>query len=655
MRSIIAILLLLLSTATVFGRAAYRVEGNNVIIDLDGLTVKSKLLVVEIWSANTVRIRTTMNDQLSELPLPYGKRNLDPVKFKAAYAQANIEITTANIQINVAEDGIVRILNAMGSRLLVEANRTFEPSVMEDKAWLVNQKFYLNRNEHVYGFGHEDRQNRYNLRDQAFDMRQDRTSVATPVMISEKGFALIWNNFSETRFEDEASGMSLTSQIADDIDYFVINGPEWSTLIGEIRSITGQAQMLPRWAFGFHLNHLAYHSEETRNASIAKYAELGIPVENQSADHRLYLEEKKLTDARTKGRLQNIHAYAQLRSEYDKALQEDQRVVIPTHLNIPGIQQCGTFSVAGEVSQCWESLHCQVYSGINSSITGQPYWSTTLGGFQENPACSSTPLNELMVRWTQFAAFTPVFQGSPTGFELWKIGNPESPEFKAVKKAVTLRYQLMPYIYSSAWQAITKNGNLMRSMLFDYQKEEKLHNIMGQYLFGPSMLICPVTSKSKQWEVILPEGNGWVDFWSGKNYAGGSELKIPVSIDHIPVFVKQGSIIPFSTFTGNAVDSLDAPLEIRIYGGADATFVLYEDENEGKAYQQGVFSNISFTYTEKNKTLSIGSPEGTYPGMPLQREFRLVLVSENDGLGTNYSDQAKVISYTGKKAKIKFE
>jgi alpha-glucosidase (family GH31 glycosyl hydrolase) len=655
MKSIVVLILMLLTASSVFGRAAYRVDGNNVIIELDGITVKSKLLVVEIWSSRTVRIRTTMNDQLSELPLPYGERNMAPVKFKAAYAQANIEITTADIQINVAEDGIVRILNAMGSRLLVESNRTFEPSVMEDKAWLINQKFYLNMNEHVYGFGQEDRQNRYNLRDKAFGVKQDRTSVATPVMISEKGFALIWNNFSETRFEDLPSGMSLTSQIADDIDYFVINGPEWSTLVTEIRAITGQPPLLPRWAFGFHLNPLAYNTDVELQAAINQYKSLGIPIEKQVADHRLYLEEKKLTDARVRGRNQNIHAYTQLKTEYEKALQESQRTVIPTHINIPGIQRYGIFSVAGEVSQCWESLKCQVYSGINSSITGQAYWSTTLGGFQPNQACSANPFNELMVRWTQFAAFTPVFQGAPTGYEIWKAGNSESPEFMAIKKAITLRYQLLPYIYSSAWQAVTKNDNLLRSMNFDYQKEEKLHDNIGQYLFGPSILVCPVTSQTSQIDVALPGGNQWFDFWTGKTYEGGSMLKMPVSLDHIPVFVKQGSIIPMTTFTGNALDSLDAPLEIRIYSGADATFVLYEDENDGKAYQQGVSSTITFSYTEKNKTLSIGSPEGTYPEMPLQREFRLVLVSESNGIGTNYSEQVQSVSYTGKKDKVKFE
>lgn len=655
MRSIVAMLLLLLMATSVFGRAAYRVDGNNVIIDLDGPMVKSKLLVVEFWSPRTVRIRTTMNNQLSELSLPYGIRNMAPVKFKAAYAQANIEITTPFIQINVAEDGIVRILNGVGSRLLVEANRSFEPSVIENNAWLINQKFYLNRNEHVYGFGHEDLKNRYNLRDQAFDVKQDRSAVASPVMISEKGFALIWNNFSETRFEDIPSGMGLTSQIADDIDYFVINGPEWTTLTAEMRAITGQAPLLPRWAFGFHLNPLAYESDEALQAAIQQYRNLGVPVESRVAGHELYLEEKKLTDARVKGRKQNIHAFDQLKAAYEEASGQTYRAVIPTHNNIPGIQQYGTFSVAGEVSQCWESLKCQVYAGINSGITGQPYWSTTLGGFKPNQACNASPQNELLVRWAQFAALTPVFQGSPTGNEIWKLGNADSPEFKAFKKAIELRYQLMPYIYSSAWYAISKNDNLLRSLNFDYQKEEKLHNNMGEYLFGPSMLVCPVTAKTTQLDVVLPEGNDWFDFWTGKRHGGGTALKVPVKLEHIPVFVKQGSIIPVSTFTQNAVDSLNAPLEIRVYGGADANFVLYEDENDGKGYQQGASSTITFTYTEKNKTLSIGSPEGTYPGMPVQREFRLVLVSESSGVGTNYSEQFVLVNYTGKKAKHKFE
>jgi len=642
-------------TSTAFGRAAFRVEGNNVLIDLEGPTVKSKKLTVEIWSSRTVRIRTTLNDSFSDAPLIYGERNNAPVKFKAAYAQANIEITTADIQINVAEDGIVRILNGVGSKMLLESNRVFEPSSVEENAFRINQKFNLNRGEHIYGFGQEDQQNRFNLRDQSFEVRQDQSAVASPIFISEKGFALIWNNFSATQFADEPGALSLSSDVADEIDYFIISGPEWATIISEIRSITGTAPMLPKWAFGFHLNPFAYKSDNDLNETIQKYRSLEIPVEDKTANNQLYLEEKKLTGQNEKGRLQNIYAYSVLKGKYEQLLTDSERVFVPTHMNIPGIQKYGTFSVAGDISQCWESLKCQVCAGINSAITGQPYWSTTLGGQHPNAACTSEPLNELMVRWTQFAAFTPIFQGSPLDNEIWSSDDANDPNFRAIKKAIELRYRLLPYIYTTAYHASVNNDNIIRSLNFDFRNDEKLHSIHQQYLFGSSMMVCPVVEKTNQMNVTLPSNMNWIDFWIGKTYQGGTDLKVNVTLDHIPVYVKQGSIIPMGTVGRNTTDQIDGPIEIRIYGGADAKFVMYEDENDGTGYRKGAFSTVSFTYSEKGKTLTIDSPEGVYSGMITQRIFKVVLVSETDGIGLATSENAKEIAYTGKKVKVKLE
>lgn len=655
MKLVIVVLLFILMTSTAFGRAAFRVEGNNVIIDLEGVTVKSKKLTVEIWSTRTVRIRTTMNDSFSDAPLIYGERNNATVKFKAAYAQANIEITTADIQINVAEDGIVRILNGVGSKMLLESNRVFEPSLVEENAFRINQKFNVNRGEHIYGFGQEDQQNRFNLRDQSFEVKQDQSAVASPIFISEKGFALIWNNFSATQFADEPGALSLSSDVADEIDYFIISGPEWATIISEIRSITGTAPMLPKWAFGFHLNPFAYKSGNDLIAAVQKYRLLGIPVEEKIVDHQLYVEEKELTAKKVTGRLQNIYAFSELKEKYGNALTDSERVVIPTHINIPGIQKYGTFSVAGDISQCWESLKCQVCAGINSSITGQPYWSTTLGGQHTDKGCTSESLKELMVRWTQFAAFTPIFQGSPLGNEIWNTGDANDPNFMAIKKAIELRYRLLPYIYSTAYHASANNDNIIRSLNYDFRNDEKLHSNHQQYLFGPSMMVSPVVEKTNQMNVTLPANMNWIDFWSGKTYQGGTDLKANVTLDHIPVYIKQGSIIPMGTVGGNSTDQIDAPMEIRIYGGADAEFVLYEDENEGMGYKNGAFSKITFSYSAKGNALTIDSPEGTYPGMITQRIFNVVLVSETDGIGLDPSVSSKEIAYTGKKVKVKFE
>ena len=654
MRSYLLLIASIFLFSSAFARVPFKVEGNSVLIELEGYGVKSKLLKVEIWSPNTVRIRSTMNNSFSDEATFLGTQPAEAVKFKAAYAQANLEIAAEGIVINVAEDGIVRILNGIGRKLLVEANRTFEKSE-NDNTYKINQKFYLNRGEHIYGFGSEDLQTRYTLTDQEFDVKQDETSVASPILISEKGFALIWNNFSPTHFNDTKSTLTLTSEVASDIDYFIISNPEWKGIISEIRKISGKAPMLPRWAYGFLLNPKAYNSENSLQEAVEKYHSLGIPVETQVTDASYCNEERELTSSAEDVRNISIYAYEKLKPKFEQLTNSNKRNVFDTHVNLPGIQQYGAISMAGDISQCWESLKGQIIAGINASLTGQPYWSTTLGGLKKNTDCNSEPLNELMIRWNQFAAFTPVYQGSPTGYEAWKVGNESDAKFLAIKRAIVLRYRLLPYIYTVANNVYGENDVLTGSLLFDYLKEEKLHTISQQYLFGPSIMVCPVAEPINMLKITLPAETNWVDFWTGKTYTGGTDVNMNVSIDHIPVFVKQGSIIPLATVGNNSSDSLSAPMEIRVYGGANAEFVLYEDENDGKGYTAEAFSKITFSYTEKNKTLTIGSTDGEYPGMITNRIFNVVLVSEKEGTGEGETVNPQVVEYKSKKTKVKFD
>ena len=260
-----------------------------------------------------------------------------------------------------------------------------------------------------------------------------------------------------------------------------------------------------------------------------------------------------------------------------------------------------------------------------------------------------------MVRWYQYAAFTPVFQGSPTGEEAWELGGEGNPAFEAIKKAIVLRYRLMPYIYSQANKVYQENDIMTGSLLFGFLKDEKLHTLTQQYLFGPSMMVCPVVKPTNAIPVTFPAETSWYDFWTGKKYEGGTTINMEVNLNHIPVFVCQGSILPLATTGNNAADSLSAPMEIRVYAGADADFVLYEDENDGKGYTTGAFSKIDFSYSEKNKTLTIGSPEGEYPGMITNRVFKVVMVTENDGTGEGQASNPMLVEYKGKKTKVKFE
>lgn len=651
MRTLLFTILFILTSASLFARSAYRVEGNNVIIQLDAHGIKSNILVVELWSTNTVRIISSMSDTIADRPAYFGERGTSKVKFTANHVQNNIEIVTSKLVISVQENGLISLFNREGRKMMIESDRSFTPSEKVEGAYNVDQKFFLNRKEHIYGFGHDGITPRYNLREQKFNQVQDSKSTAMPVIFSEKGFAFIWENFSETSFNDQPSGMNIKSEIADEISYFFIYENNWTSLLSEIRTIFGNAIMLPQWAYGFHLHPDAYQSEQGLNNAIEKYKLLGINVESQTASSELLNEEKAIYQNNTDNYNKNIAAFSQLKSQFDFLLnnQIENHTVIPTHVNIPGIQRYGVYTVAGDIESSWKALKAQVGAGITSSFTGQLHWSTPIGGLSGNTTDDSR--NELLTRWYQFAAFTPVFQGGINA-DIWTVGNADSPYFKAIANSIQLRYQLLPYIYSSAWSAVNYKEALLKSMLFDFQNDKTVLDIDQQFLFGNSLMVCPVTSQgAKTKKIVFPENTKWYNFYTGKKIEDGKTIDAQLSIDNIPVYVKEGSIIPVITAVPN--DTTLLPIEIRIYTGANAEFTLYEDENNGMGYLKDNFTKISLSYSEKSRTLTIGSPEGKLHEKSIEKLFRIAVVSEANATGLKEASEYHEINYKGKRTKVK--
>lgn len=642
-----------------FARSAYKIEGNNVIVDLEDMGVKSRILKVEIWSDNTVKIVSGMKVNFSSFESLIPDHKPAPIKFKVDYAQNNIEVTTKSLLISIQEDGLVKIFNREGNKLLIESDRKFEPSLSDNAEHKIKQRYFLSVHEDIYGFGQDDKATRYNIRNQSFQNQQTTSRIASPILFSEKGYALIWDNYSVTNFNDAKSGLEISSELADEIQYFFVYGPSWVDVISEIRDLTGRVPLLPRWAYGHWLYPGNYSSMDELNSRVKSLSEAGIQVETETtSDYSFYLEEKSITQNtnQTNNRLGIAFAYSQLKPRYEEAAKSaiDRRVCIPTHTNFPGIQKYGTFIVAGDIPTSWETLNSQVGAGVNLSLSGQPYWSSNLGGSSAKEESDLSTFDELMVRWYQFSAFTPIFRSPRPDRDILTL-SAASRNYKAIENAIKLRYHLLPYIYTTASNTVFNNKTFMRSLLFDYRNDEKAHSIDQQYLFGMSMMICPVTKPGiSQLPVYLPKDNNWVDFWSGKTYTGNATIQANVSIDNIPVFVKAGSIIPLAINTGNNdTDSLAAPLEIRIYPGQDCEFTLYEDANDGPGYLNKQFSKIDFIYSEKDKTLTIGNLEGSYLGMIPNRKLQISVVSETNGTGLNPSGTTQEVDYKGKKIKLK--
>jgi alpha-D-xyloside xylohydrolase len=272
---------------------------------------------------------------------------------------------------------------------------------------------------------------------------------------------------------------------------------------------------------------------------------------------------------------------------------------------------------------------------------------------------------ELYTRWLQVGAFLPMLRshGTDTPREPWRFGEPGTPFYDAIIDSIHLRYDLLPYFYSLAANVSLRGASFLRPLSFAFPQDEKTHDLKTQFLVGDTFMVAPVLTAQqfgpnstpindapKTRDVYLPEGATWFDFWSGKSQPGGQTIHADAPISHIPLFVKAGSIIPMGSrqqFTG---EKPDAPIELRVYPGADGAFTLYEDEGDSYRYEQGVCATIPISWNDKAKMLTIGARKGKFPGMVRKRTFRVVWVSDNHGAGAGTVEKPDaIIQYDGKK------
>ena len=197
----------------------------------------------------------------------------------------------------------------------------------------------------------------------------------------------------------------------------------------------------------------------------------------------------------------------------------------------------------------------------------------------------------------------------------------------------------------------------MRGLIMDFEADKAVENINDQYMFGPSLLICPVVEyKATNRKVYLPATAGWYNLYTGKYLTGGQKIIADAPYSQIPVFVKEGSIIPVGPEIQYSDEKPADPVILFIYTGKNASFTLYEDENINYNYEKGMYSRITFTYNEETHTLTIGDRVGSYPGMSETRTFNIILISKNKPAGLDFNlKPVKTIKYDGKSQHIQFE
>lgn len=348
-------------------------------------------------------------------------------------------------------------------------------------------------------------------------------------------------------------------------------------------------------------------------------------------------------------------------ANHQKAQNRDKRVVILTRSGHIGQQRLGSNTWSGDVESTWESLQRQIPAALNFTLMGIPNWNSDIGGFfawrwKEGGAENNPGFRELYTRWAQFGAFCPMMRSHGTDIprEIWRFGNPGEVWYDAIADIIRLRYRLLPYTYSTSWDVSSNDGTFMRPLVMDYVADKKTHEIGNQYLFGRNILISPVTSPEvKQWEVYLPEGNSWWDFWTNELHNGGVTINKEVSPAIIPLYVKAGSIIPFGPDVQYSTEKKWDNLEIRVYPGADGTFTLYEDEFDNYNYEDGKYSEIVFKWNDADNTLQLSDRTGKFPGMLKKRKFNITKVDTSTPSGAKPSKATKTVAYDGKAKVIK--
>ena len=350
-----------------------------------------------------------------------------------------------------------------------------------------------------------------------------------------------------------------------------------------------------------------------------------------------------------------------------KGKANEPRVFLLTRSGFAGEQRYSTATWSGDIGTRWEDMRAQMTAGLNYSISGLPFWGMDQGGFcVENRYVVAQNIfdhsgvenedlkewRELQTRWNQFGTFIPLFRshGQWPLREIWNIAPDEHPAYKSFVYYDKLRYRLMPYLYSMAGWAHFKDYTLMRPLVMDFNGDKEVEDIGNQWMFGPALMACPVGYyKSRNRSVYFPEQCGWYNLYTNEYIQGGQRLVVDAPYEQIPVFVREGAIIPFGPEMEWSDEKPAELIHLYIYAGRNGTFQLYEDEGTNYNYEKGKYATIDITYDDASKTLSFGARQGQFPGMLKNRRFNVVLITKDNPRPLNLDDPKGVtVDYNGK-------
>lgn len=340
----------------------------------------------------------------------------------------------------------------------------------------------------------------------------------------------------------------------------------------------------------------------------------------------------------------------------------EKRVASLTRSAWAGSQRYAATVWSGDVVARWSALRAQVPAGLSYSLSGMPWWTTDIGGFNtDDPGGHrSEAYRELYTRWFQFGAFCPVFRshGSDTEREPWLFGAPEPssgggaeghPAWRSLVRFAELRYRLLPYLYTLASRVTREHDTMMRALVLDFPDDPKARDVQDQYLFGPAFLVSPVTAPGVTTRAVYLPGGAWYDFWTGLSIEGARMIDAPAPYESMPLHVRAGSIVPFGPDLQWTGERPADPIRLAVYTGRDGSFTLHEDDGETNAHETGAFSTIPLSWSEAEGRLTIGERSGSFAGMLSARTFEVVFVSKSRPLGYDPTRKPdRTVQYSGR-------
>ena len=308
-------------------------------------------------------------------------------------------------------------------------------------------------------------------------------------------------------------------------------------------------------------------------------------------------------------------------AEGEAADRPDQRVFLLCRSGAAGMQRLGAATWSGDINNDFATLEAQIPLGLNTGLSGVPYWGSDVGGFFH--AVPET--GELYARWFQLGAFCPVFRSH--GW-VWREHVPwaHGPEVEAICRGYAeLRYRLLPYTYTLAWQARTLGLPLMRPLVLNYPDDPRVWQLGHEFLWGDDLLVAPVTREgATAWPVYLPAG-AWYDFWTGARHEGPGGVSVEAPLDRLPLLVRGGAIVPMGPVIQHTGEA-QAEITLLVYpSGPSGTsrFEMYEDDGRSNAYRSGrhALTPIECVAGPGRVTVRIGEPAGDRSVVPAGRRY----------------------------------